>query len=286
MGALTDEDEGSNDHEPVTVEDTAVAMVTTVDDIKSNYTNADYLRAVKAREIQISIGRPSTKDYIRIVTKNLLPNCPVTRKDIEAAEHIFGPDIGSLKGKTTRRKTHRIVEARNAIPPSILQRYREVTIGADLMYVNGIPLLVTTSRNLRFGTVEALRNRKAKTIRDAIKGVRQAYRTGGFVVKAAMMDNEFKSIRGDLADMGIALNEAGRDEHVAEVERYIRTVKERTRATYNTLPFKRMPPTLVIEMVKQAVFWLNAFPHPKGVSESQSPRTIVTGQDVDYNRHC
>jgi hypothetical protein len=51
---------------------------------------------------------PSTKDFLRIVARNQLPNCPITRDDILAAEDIFGPDIGSLKGKTTRRKPHRV----------------------------------------------------------------------------------------------------------------------------------------------------------------------------------
>jgi hypothetical protein len=82
-------------------------MVNTVADNKGNYTNDDYLKkAVRARELQIKIGRPSTKHFMQIVTSNQLPNCTVTRADIIAAEHIFGPDIGSLKGKNVRRRPH------------------------------------------------------------------------------------------------------------------------------------------------------------------------------------
>ena len=82
-------------------------MVTTVRENKSRYTNEDYSKAVRAKELQIKIGRPNTRDFIRIVTTNQLPNCPVTKADIIAAEHIFGPDVGSIKGKTTRRRPHR-----------------------------------------------------------------------------------------------------------------------------------------------------------------------------------
>ena len=64
------------------------------------------------------------------------------------------------------------------------------------------------------------------------------------------MDGEFGHLRGELVDMGIALNETSRDEHVGDIERYIRTVKERMWAVYYTLPFSKIPAQLVIEMAK------------------------------------
>jgi hypothetical protein len=84
----------------------AVALtINTVDDNKSRYTNREYSRALLARKIQDTIGRPSTRSYIHIIDNNLLPNCPVTRHDVIAAEDIFRPNLGSLKGKTTRSGT-------------------------------------------------------------------------------------------------------------------------------------------------------------------------------------
>ena len=47
-----------------------------------------------------------------------------------------------------------------------------------------------------------------------------------------------------------------------------------------------MPKTLVVELVKFAVFWLNAIPANGGVSITVSPRTLMTGLTVDYNTHC
>ena len=58
------------------------------------------------------------------------------------------------------------------------------------------------------------------------------------------------------------------------------------RAFYNTLPFQKIPARLVIGMAKTAVFWLNAFPATGGASQDLSPRTILTGKQVDYKRHC
>jgi hypothetical protein len=78
----------------------------TVASKKSRYTNEDYSQAVLAHQLQIRVGRPSTKDFLRIVACNQLPNCPITRDDILTAEDIFGPDISSLKGKMAQRKPH------------------------------------------------------------------------------------------------------------------------------------------------------------------------------------
>jgi hypothetical protein len=176
-------------------------LVNTVADNKVNYTNEDYLKAVRARELQVKIGHPSTKDFIRIVTSNQLPNCPVTRADILAAEHIFGPDVGSLKGKTVRRHPHLAKPTIKPLPPQIMSRYPNVTLAADVMHVNGIPMLVTISRNIRFATIEALPNRNIPTLLKGIKSVATVYKRAGFRITTTLMDGEFEAMRGDLADL-------------------------------------------------------------------------------------
>ena len=91
---------------------------------------------------------------------------------------------------------------------------------------------------------------------------------------------------GELAGMGVTLNKTSRDEHVGDIERYIRTVKECMRAIYNILPFNKIPARLVIEMAKASIFWLKGMPPNDSFGNGLSPRTIVTGQKLDYNRHC
>jgi hypothetical protein len=99
-------------------------------------------------------------------------------------------------------------------------------------------------------------------------------------------DNEFNYMRGDLAEQGVLLNETSADEHVGEIERFIRTIKERVRATYNSLPFEKAPGKLVTEMINAAVYWWNSFPGNSGVSECLSPGEIVLRRGLDYHRHC
>ena len=57
-------------------------------------------------------------------------------------------------------------------------------------------------------------------------------------------------------------------------------------AIYNTLPYQNIPPRLVTEMAKNAVFWLNAFPQQNGIGGGHSPRAIVVVTGIDFTRHC
>ena len=130
--------------QPVTVTNGTV-LVTTVADNASNISYADYAQAVLARKIQKIIGRPTTRTFIYIIENNLLPNCPVSRRDVLRAEQIFGSDIGSLKGKTVRRQPPRVEVEEVSLPPMIQQHYQEVTLACDIMYVNKIPFLMSIS---------------------------------------------------------------------------------------------------------------------------------------------
>ena len=125
----------------------AHAFTNTVENNKTKYSFKAYSDAVHARSLQNIIGRPNTQDYIKYVERNMIPNCPVNKADILRAEDIFGANVGSLQGKSVRQKSPRIVTTIHELPTEIAQRHGEVTIEADIMYINGIPFVITTSRN-------------------------------------------------------------------------------------------------------------------------------------------
>ena len=70
------------------------------------------------------------------------------------------------------------------------------------------------------------------------------------------------------------------------IEQTICTIKERIYAIANQLPLKTYPHRLIVEMVYDITFWLNAFPHKDGVHDIMSPCTIITGLKIDQNKHC
>jgi hypothetical protein len=62
-------------------------------------------------------------------------------------------------------------------------------------------------------------------------------------------------------------------------------VKERCRATRHGLPFDRIPKLLTIYIVLNAVKQLNFFPTKGGVSDTYSPKTIMSGETLDFKKH-
>lgn len=152
------------------------------------------------------------------------------------------------------------------IPSDIMDRHREVVVCFDVMYVNSSAFLVSISRAIKFCTAEALANKRNDTLLTGMKRIKAIYSRRGFMVNRAAGDNEFSSLESGLSEIGIMLNVVARDEHVPEIERHIRTVKERCRATFNSLPFRRMPARMVTELVYSVTFWLHAFPATDGVS--------------------
>jgi len=267
--------------------DTAHVLINTVDKNKNKHTVKQYSNARKARSLQDIIGCPSTADYIKYVEQGLIPNCPITKEDIICAEDILGPNLGSLKGKTTRKTPDRVtLHALENLPSELLSEHRNVTIMVDIMYINGIPFIMTTSRAIHFGTAEMIKNETKSTIIKSLQQIINTYHGRGFEIKHILGDWQFECIRAHMEQQGINLNITGRDEHIPEIERFIRTVKERTRAIVNTLPFEILPHRLIVEIVYNVMFWLNCFPHKDGIHATLSPRTIVTGSNVNYDKHC
>jgi hypothetical protein len=59
------------------------------------------------------------------------------------------------------------------IPSERMSQYNDVVIGADIMFINKLPLFVTVSRSIKFSTAEILLDQKQETLVDHVKRVQQ-----------------------------------------------------------------------------------------------------------------
>ena len=263
-----------------------VVMVNTVAENEEGYTQRQVLKAKLARKVYAMVGRPSVRDFINMVKLGAIKNCPVTADDIVAAEKIFGPDIGALKGKTTRETSPQVQTDIVAVPKKILALHKNITLAADLMFINKLPFFISISRKLQFTTSESTPNKTAETLFKSVKKIKDIYNERGFNLKVALMDPEFECLTEKLRQIGVRLNIASMGEHVPEAERRIRVLKERIRAERCTLPFKYLPKVMLKALVAFCVFWINFFPAMGGVSKTVSPRTIITEVPPDFTTHC
>ena len=94
------------------------------------------------------------KKFIEIVENNHLTNCPIVKQDILRAEDILGPELGCLKGKTVPSASIPVKIVHALAQLSTVQK--KVVLAIDIMYVNDIPFLITISRDLHFGSAQAM----------------------------------------------------------------------------------------------------------------------------------
>jgi len=71
------------------------ALVNTVESPMAKYTSRECKQAAAARRLQDIIGRPLTRDYVKIVEGGMIRNCTITKADIISAEDIFGQILGN-----------------------------------------------------------------------------------------------------------------------------------------------------------------------------------------------
>jgi hypothetical protein len=80
-------------------------MINTIEVIKRNFTKREIEDANQARRLFNIMGRPSVIIFENIIRKGKFVNNTVTMQDYKNALQIYGPELGVLKGKTTRKRS-------------------------------------------------------------------------------------------------------------------------------------------------------------------------------------
>lgn len=260
-----------------------VAFVQTVEDIKKRFTAREIASAELAASIYKRVGRPSSNDFIQLITKGSMMNCPITVADFRRAVDIWGIDIGVLKGKSVRSTPEPVpvqsVPSLNDIGP--------ITLCLDLFFIDKTIFLLSISRKLNLLVIRHVPDRKAETLKKATDDIISVYRQFDLAVKFLLCDGEgaLFSLKTYYQSKGIAMNPTAKNEHVPEIERSGRMLKERVRAYWCTLPYK-LPQIVLIHLAYYCVFWINSFPRSSSYDPDVPPREKVTGKKIDFKRDC
>ena len=163
------------------------------------------------------------------------------------------------------------------LPKSIIDFHLTVFLAVDYMIIQCIPFMHSISNNIKFRTVESINGKKPykKDILGAIGRVLNLYKTRAFQVKQINGDNDFMCISNEA--LHVQMNIVAADEHVGEVERSIRTIKDGTRYHVYRFSYKKYPRQMVNGCVEMVLKCLNQLPNKNSVRTNISPSSIVLG---------
>jgi hypothetical protein len=262
-------------------------IVTTVAENRKNYTQRQFDRAKEARKLYHNLGTPTVQNFKALLKANMVANCPITTEDVDIAEKIFGPSMSSLKGKSTRRSPKPVRADVIEIPRELVEKHRNVELCMDTMFINSEGMLTAIDRTIKFRSLVPIDSKQKDEYYRALDVILRKYNSAGFMIKMIHCDGEYRSMMDDVKDnLDVEMNYANAFDHVPEAERNNRTIKERVRAAYHRLPYKKLPRVMIRYLAMVQVNQLNYFPVKGGISSYYSPRTILGGTPLDYKKHC
>jgi hypothetical protein len=222
-----------------------------------------------------------------LIKMNAIRNCPVTTEDVNIAKKIFGADMLSLKGKSTRQKSTPVREDTVKIQEEPIANNRKIELCIDIMYVNECGFMTTIDRKIRFRIAFPIKNRTHDEYYRVLDMVLWLYNSAGFHIKTIHCNGKFHAMMEKVKDdLGVQMNFKKALDHVPEAERNNRTIKERVWVAYHCLPYKALPRSLIQYLVTTQASQQNLFPAKGGISPYYSPRTILGLPVLDYEKHC
>ena len=175
-------------------------LVSTVKENRMGYTQQQYDRAVRARKFYHNVGCPTVANLKSLLRMNAVQNCPITTEDVDIAEKIFGPDVGTLKGKTTRKKSLAVRTDWVSIPPEIKELHRNLTLYLDILFVDKQPALTAIDSRIRYRSCYFTANQTARELFKGIDKIFRVYNKAGFHIEIIDCDRQFKALLDTVAD--------------------------------------------------------------------------------------
>ena len=143
---------------------------------------------------------PTVENFKALLRMNAIQICPVTVKDMKIAEHIFGPDMSSLKGMSTRSKPKPLRKDLVEIPAEITEKHHDIELCMDTMFVNKCGMLTGIDRSIRFRSVVPIDTKTLDDYYEALDIIFHQYNKGGFVIKTIYCDGEYRAMMNKVSD--------------------------------------------------------------------------------------
>jgi len=255
-------------------------LLTTVTGNIADYSRREVKAAEEARKLSRILGYASPGELGRMIKNGTLLNNSVTTADVSRAEKIFGKDVAALKGKTTRRPS---MQAAGSEKTEAVVRVDQ-NLHMDIMFVDGIPFLVSRAEPLGLIQITDLKGRRHATIlMTAFQEHYDHLNNKGYKIQNVFADGEsgLDAIKESINKVAI-YNPVGPEQHVPLIERTIRTIKERVRSILCGLPYT-LPSSLLHYLLSYVVRAINMVPGQHS-TDNLSPREKYLGRKTDVKK--
>ena len=189
----------------------------------------------------------------------------------------------TLKGRSTRPRPNKVLDSYMDIPEEFLERMsKDLELAIDIVFINSQIFLTTIDRTVLFKAVVPLKNREDKEILCGLNIIINYYEDAGFDIIRLHADGEFESLKEAMRDMfHVKVNLCNPDEHVEDVKRFNRSIKEKFRVAFYYLPFKAITQIMVDNLAMECGYSSNLVPAKGGVSKYFSRHVMLKCQVLD-----
>ena len=122
---------GPNSKESVVHNNQQVQMVNKTEDNLNFLLPRQVKQAKKYRKLFEAMDIPTLHDLKAMIRMNLIRNNEVATEDVNLAEKAFGPDVGAIKSKTSRRRPTQVFSNVIERPDELLQVQHKVPLSMD-----------------------------------------------------------------------------------------------------------------------------------------------------------
>ena len=164
-------------------------------------------------------GFPANVTLNYSVMTNDIRSNPNSRRDVQINNGILGKSKHIAPGKTTMKALDPIdVSNQTAeLPPTEMTHYGAVQLIAEVMHVNDVPFLTSTSNHVNYGTSNTVNNMKAPTLEQGIENIIRCYATRGFSAGVMFLDIQFKCTK-DRNPLGVTIKIFSICEYMKQIE--------------------------------------------------------------------
>ena len=160
--------------------------------------------------------------------RGIIQECGIDRSHVNTANEIY---VKTVQRANAMNRDSSYV----GFSPSILEYYKEVPLGVNILFINKVPYLFAISRHIKFIQCLCIWNQSDNIYVDSIRKIKSVYEMRGFNVNKIYADR-FESCRVELAELGLELICCDKNAQVHFAERGISFIKKTIRCIWSMLP--------------------------------------------------